>query len=146
MPIEYEIVSGIIVSKCSGVVTGRDIRNVIASYVDNGEAARPHREIFDVRDVGSYEINGNDVRLVVEYVRTTGDRFKGGKVAYVANRDMPYGMGRMFSFFAEDLGIEIQVFRDMNDACSWLGISPDAIDGGKKTEPRPDTGTPTDKR
>jgi hypothetical protein len=132
MPIEYEVISGIVVSTCSGVVTGRDIRNVIASYVDNRDAARPHREIFDLREVGSYEINGDDVRMVVEYVRTTGDRFKGGKVAYVANRDMPYGMGRMFSFFAEDLGINIQVFRDLDEACSWLGISSDTIDRSKK--------------
>ena len=108
---------------------GRDIRNVIASYVDNPDAERPHREVFDLREVGTYEINGDDVRMIVEYVRTTGDRFKGGRVAYVANRDMPYGMGRMFSFFAEDLGIEIQVFRDIKEACAWLGTSVDVING-----------------
>jgi len=45
MPIEFEVVSGIIVSRCSGVVTGRDIRNVIASYVDNGEAGTVHTHV-----------------------------------------------------------------------------------------------------
>lgn len=135
MPVEYEVVSGIAVARCRGVVTGRDIKDLITRYVNDPALDRPHREVFDVREVGAYEISGDDVRAIVEYVKSTGDRFKNGKVAYVASRDMPYGIGRMFSFFSEDAGLELRAFRDMKEACAWLGIDAGLADGAGEKGP-----------
>jgi len=125
MPIDYEVHSGVAIATCRGVVTGRDIRDLIARYVDDSRLSVPHRELFDVGHAESFDVGGDDVRMVVDFVRSTGDRFRGAKVAYVAAGDMPYGIGRMFGAYAENLDIKLRVFRDINDAREWLGLTAD---------------------
>ncbi|GEM_PF-3078820 len=132
MPIEYKIVSGVAVARCWGDVSIDDIKRVIGDYVDDPRLSKPHRELFDLRDVGSFSIGYDGVQDVTEFVKSTGERFSRGKVAYVASRDMPYGIGRIFEVFAESVDIELKAFRNLGDACDWLGLPLDAVEGGDR--------------
>lgn len=52
------------------------------------------------------------------------------RVAAVVGTDLDFGMARMFQFKAEaKLNIEYNVFRDLDEACRWLGVDPKLVPG-----------------
>jgi len=52
---------------------------------------------------------------------------KGAKRALVANSDLAYGLFRMFQLTADGEHGEISLFRDINEARQWLGLSKEAL-------------------
>ena len=49
----------------------------------------------------------------------------GGKSALVMPRDLHFGLGKMFQAYSEidNLQIEVEVFRNIEEAIAWLGCS-----------------------
>lgn len=127
MPIDYRVdeETGIAMAVGRGVVTAEDIIKLIERYQADTRLCRPHKELFDVRGVGEWQVSAENVRVVAAHVESMGDRFRGGQVAYVASSDLAFGIGRIFGVVAEELGIEIRVHRELAEACQWLGLSPE---------------------
>jgi len=46
------------------------------------------------------------------------------KVAIIANKDIDFGLGRMYAAYIEmeDIGVNISVFRTRSEALKWLGL------------------------
>jgi len=64
-------------------------------------------------------VTGSGVRAAADALRaSTAIR----KLGIVASRNEEFGLGRMVELLADESLIEIQVFRDQEDARSWLGI------------------------
>jgi hypothetical protein len=55
--------------------------------------------------------------------RLTGPR-QGGRSAFVFDSDLEYGLGRMYQALSEieNVPIEFQTFRDIDEARQWLGL------------------------
>lgn len=52
-----------------------------------------------------------------------------GRLAIVADRDLIYGMSRMYEALAEGkISMKIRVFRDLREAEEWLGTGPGPAD------------------
>jgi hypothetical protein len=49
------------------------------------------------------------------------EMLRGGRVAMVATTDVTYGVFRMWELQREGLNYEVQVFRDLDLALTWLG-------------------------
>ena len=49
---------------------------------------------------------------------------RGGKTAFVYDRPLEYGIGRMFQSFSEmaDMPFEVQSFQSFEEAKAWLGV------------------------
>ena len=79
-------------------------------------------ELIDARDC---EYSGGGFDEILEYrgVRLESGRPAAGKGrwACVVSDDLMYGLSRMFGTLASDLGVEMRVFRDMDEALGWLG-------------------------
>jgi len=98
MPLEYDVDArtGIVLSRGVGAVTGDDVTHMLGACLADRRLAAPHRELADLRGATAFGLDAAAVRTVAGFVKSTGDRFRGGKVAYVAEENVVYGIGRMF--------------------------------------------------
>jgi hypothetical protein len=70
----------------------------------------------------------DEVREHIVHVGKNISKLGMPKVANVVSRDYDYGMIRMFEILAESKLIHIfQLFRDMSEACQWLGIDENQV-------------------
>ncbi len=65
-------------------------------------------------------ITTEQVKLLVGHMESLSDHLAGARWAIVTNSPASYGMMRMLSVFAERVPMELQVFRDADEANQWL--------------------------
>jgi len=77
-------------------------------------------ELIILEDVDMDEIGSSDVRSLARRAAelSRDDRFR---VCVVAPRDADFGMWRMFQSFRNLGDDRMAVFRNLRDACDWLG-------------------------
>jgi len=49
----------------------------------------------------------------------------------VASSDVHFGLSRLGSVYSEGVGVDVQVFRDLESAITWLTSEPDEPGFGK---------------
>ena len=120
MPIAYEIdpVRGLVRTSCTGQVA---LAEVLAHFdVLQRDPRRPaHLDVLlDLRALTTPP-NPPQLRSVASRIgRVSGLTF--GRCAIVVDRDLVFGLSRMFEAFAQDHFEEIQVFREPAAAEAWL--------------------------
>lgn len=81
--------------------------------------------LVDVRGVDEM-LTATEIRDIAEVVRTNPDIY-GGKRALVADRDVVYGMLRMFELLTSQGPNGYRAFRDVREAAEWLGVDCPAV-------------------
>jgi len=77
--------------------------------------------IWDFRKVESEALSADQLREMVAFVAGIADvRGINYKVAIVVERNVDFGLARMYEVFADDLPCELRVFRDLADAANWM--------------------------
>lgn len=111
------------------------------------EGAAYYREIADHEDYRRGASLFHDVRLVDADVPSTEIRkvALGGprdaspsgvrKIAVLAPADLTFGMMRMLAAMRERPGLELSVFRDLEDAKAWLELPADLGDPFQDMDP-----------
>ena len=81
------------------------------------------RVLCDYRDVSLWEVSAKETfQLVMLYNQFKG-RLGGTRIAIVAPQDLVYGLNRMWQIEVEPLGLEVEVFRKVEPARGWLGLT-----------------------
>jgi hypothetical protein len=120
VPADYEIdvQRAIVLSRAWGRVLGEE-------FVDHQKRLRrdpdfkPHfDQLWDCRDVESTQASAEDMRELAANNPFTG----GSRRAVVAPSNAVFGLSRMFEILTEDTQDEFKVFRDWDEARSWLGL------------------------
>jgi hypothetical protein len=63
------------------------------------------------------------VARMIDVMESTAHRRSAAKAAIVVGSDVAFGMGRMFEIQSlERAEPTFRIFRDMGDACRWLGV------------------------
>jgi hypothetical protein len=108
------------------VLTGRDdlvADDVVAALeraYGHPQLASGMNVLCDLRDART-DLTPRDIRRVVDFVSRHREARGGGKSAVVAGRDVDYGMARIAQVHLEPLGVELAVFRELQEAEEWLG-------------------------
>jgi hypothetical protein len=92
-------------------------------------------ELIDARAC-TYEGRFDDVFGYKEARLKTPCPSAGRRWACVVSSDVMYGISRMFEVLAEKAGVEIGVFRDMDEAVGWLGQQGLSLPGPEQEAPR----------
>jgi len=79
-----------------------------------------NRRLWDVRNVRETPETTDELREAAALVTRLRDLFQGGRVAIVVSTDLYFGLARMFQVFAENSGIDYQIFREIDEARDWL--------------------------
>ena len=81
-----------------------------------------HDELVDVRGVATPDTQGTTLRRVAEAFARADREPERSKIAIVADGDLHYGLSRMYQAFRADSPLVLEVFRDLTEARSWLGL------------------------
>ena len=131
MPITYDIdrARGLVRTSCTGQVT---LPEVLAHFdvLQQDPRRPPHLDVLlDLRALATPP-NSPQLRSVANRIgRVSGLTF--GRCAIVVDRDLVFGLSRMFEAFAQAHFGEIQVFREPAAAETWLARGAETVEGGE---------------
>lgn len=77
--------------------------------------------IWDASELNVDDVTVNDMNFIIDSIKRTSVKRKGGKAAWVVKNRFGFGMGRMFEMMSEEeLPIEIKIFYRVDDAIQWV--------------------------
>lgn len=118
MPISYQISGKTIRVTLSGKNETDDIRQVVARILSDPAFADDLHLLLDSREstanpsVAQIRARAVLLKSVVE------DRPV--RIAFLVSGTLRYGLARMFSVYAQMEGLNIEVFKDIDEACHWI--------------------------
>ena len=101
----------------TGPFTADDLLQSVLHMRDSGFWA--YSALVDARK-GTTDLSPEDARGLVAAIQKLGDPGTRGPLAVIAGDDVTFGMVRVFSAHAEDIGMRVAVFRTMDAALAWL--------------------------
>ena len=109
--------TGIAIATCSGVLRPEDAKEGAEALWRNpgwlGESA-----VWDFREA-HFDLSSPDVQGLAQFILRNQPTAPPSKIAFVTQRDVDFGMARMFEVFRQDPSTEFRVFRDYDEALSW---------------------------
>jgi hypothetical protein len=118
--IEITRTNSLVTLRFSGAVLDDDFRQgargLSAIVADSPDI----HELVDLRAVTSFEVTTATIAAAAQSAPRFSEK---SRQAFVAPRDVVYGLMRMYSILAEQQRPNLQVFRDMDEARKWLGIA-----------------------
>lgn len=109
----------LILSRAWGVLTDQELRTHLTAF-SNDPRFRPNfHQLADFREVTDLAVTSSGVRYLARESPFTG----GSRRALVVSSDAAFGLGRMFQILDDESAPEVEVFRDLDDALAWLGLT-----------------------
>jgi hypothetical protein len=88
-----------------------------------------YTEVLDLRSAEKLDLFRSDMEAIVGY-ESSHELYAGSrKVAFVAPADLEFGLGRMYEMMEHESLMETRVFRELDAACEWAGLSVSDFDG-----------------
>ena len=105
----------------SGMVTADDLRDWGVRYYQGQTTALV---LWDVTQADLSAVEGDQLREIAGVLKRISEVRRGGKTAFVYDKPLEYGIGRMFQSYSEmeNMPFEVQAFRSFDDAMEWLGV------------------------
>ena len=105
----------------TGTLTGTDILTAINAVHQTEEKTRAVIfQIADFRLVEKVEISSADVKRISERDKLTATINPNLISAVVAEKDIVFGMSRMWQAYTDEVSVVTAVFRSMDKAESWV--------------------------
>ena len=127
MPISYTIHADLklLVTRYVGVVTNHEFTKVYYSILEGSEFQHGFNELVDFQEIKEWEVTAGAMENVSALV---SHFYKGSsestRTAILASRDAEYGIGRMYSAYADSDVETVKTFKDVREAMRWLGLNP----------------------
>lgn len=139
MPTEFTIDTkrGVVISRGTGVFTDADYLSHMARMEAHPRFCSAFNKIVDCRGFSHMDLSGGQI----EKLAGKSAFGSGTRIAFVVSSELQHGLARMFATWREiKQAQQVMVFRDMDDAVSWLGLphdyDPEASDESESAEPR----------
>ena len=122
-PIRYRIddARGLIFETWEGEISAVDLRNFLATYLDDPKVLELRRTLGDLR-LAEIKFTGSDLMNIVSNVVIPRLRGASWKTAILVSKPVQYGVSRQWQVFAESFS-EDSLFYDIDDAMTWLLMS-----------------------
>lgn len=118
MPMSYSLDRGrrLVIAKAWGVLVDEDVHSGRQDLLDDPDFERDFGQLFDAREV-------EEVQLSVEVMgrmAQTSILARESRRAFVATTPYQYRMATQFVTLAQPYQPYVQVFRDIDEALTWL--------------------------
>ena len=111
-----------------GIVTARD--ELTAVEIERalqelwGTPGYKGNDLWDLRNGSLAELTQSDVQRIISFLERERPALPIGAIAYVAVRDVDFGVARMFQSLVPDISGRSLVTRDFEHALAWVrGLS-----------------------
>lgn len=123
--IQIEPKTGIAIATCSGILGLSDAREGAAALWKApdwpGKSA-----VWDFREA-QFDLSYSDTQKIAHFILHQQPATPPSKIAFVTQRDVDFGMARVFEVYRDDPHTAFRVFRDYEEAICWAGsLDPDA--------------------
>ncbi len=120
MPASYRIDKslGLVFTTAQGVLTGQDILTHRQRLREDPDFDPSYNQLIDLRDVIEFAASTTEMRKISTYHIST----EKSRRAIVAEKDIYFGMARMYEMYGEADPSQIKVFRGMAEARRWLRL------------------------
>ncbi|MBI5062584.1 MAG: hypothetical protein HZB87_03705 [Desulfatitalea sp.] len=116
-----DLAAGIITHKVTGDLLLEDVQQAFAIRTGHPEFRPEMGVLWDLSEANASRMTSNDIRRIAGQnkarLKKTGVPYK---VAFLAPRDIEYGLSRMYEMFADASLVENRVFRTLEEARRWL--------------------------
>jgi hypothetical protein len=102
-----------------------DTHDIISLLEDFYQSRVTTYLIWDLNEGGNPELSPDDIATIIGISVKYGSQRKKGKTAIVTDNDLYYGLSRMYESYSAiepDMSLQVQVFRDFEQAIAWYGI------------------------
>jgi hypothetical protein len=105
----------------TGTMTGKELFDArSAIFADEGRTRRYRYGPIDYSRVENIEVTARELELIAAKDRKAATDVLGAAVAIVANKDVVFGLARMWEVYMHDAGWETHVFRSREPAEHWI--------------------------
>ena len=102
-----------------------DTHDIISLLTDFYQSRVTTYLIWDLNKGGNPELAPDDIAKIIGISVKYGSQRKNGRTAIVTDNDLYYGLSRMYESYSAiepDMSLQVQVFRDFEQAIAWFGI------------------------
>ena len=127
MSIEYDIIRDkkLVLAKGSGVITGTDVREHLATLAKDERYKAPMKKLVDYRSVDTIRISREEAYSIARMKVKLANTFTGERCAFVSPKDETYSASQVHRTLVDGIGLNTQVFRRIEDALEWLDVTLD---------------------
>ncbi len=119
--IDFNRELGVIVLRYRGTVDFREIKHAFDELVLVQGFRSGLCLVADFRQCHTV-LTGSDVSELAYHARNTDAKWGSTKWAFLAEKDLTFGLSRMYAALASDCQVTTHTFRSARDADNWLGI------------------------
>lgn len=123
MPIHRSIdnKSNLVTLVCSGTLIKGSIKAAFLEMLDDPEFRPGANVLWDFRGIQAEPPREQDILMFAAMVRENqARRGSGYKVAMIVDKDLYYGLIRMYQAYSDELPSDVKIFRSMEEASEWL--------------------------
>jgi hypothetical protein len=123
MPVTQRIdkEAGVVYRTATGHLEMEELVTVVLGAIDHPDYRPGMKSLTDLRGI-DHEVTREDIQRLAELLRGRQTEISGGRGAIVVSSDVSFGMARMLEGLTTQVPYELNVFRDIAEACAWLGI------------------------
>ena len=119
MPVTYRIHEDVVEMTLDGTTTPDEVITTFHAALDDEQTPEEFVLLMDVRKSTSLATRPtNEIIRVAEYLGPFQDRVK--RCAVLATENVHFGLSRLGAVYSETAGVMTSVFRDKDEAISWL--------------------------
>ena len=117
----YDTDKDLTIVTAEGVITADDLLDWGNNYY---EGQITSLILWDVTNADLSTLQGDQLRKIAEAMSRVSEVRRGGKTAFVYDKPLEFGIGRMFQAYSEmeDMPFEVQSFQSFDEAKAWLGV------------------------
>lgn len=121
MPVSHlvDIARGCVLTTLEGTVTTEELVENSLAMARNDEIGHCRVELVDLTGVVGETVDSAVLREIAGNLKRAVHI---ERMAVLASRELDYGLARMFQAYASDGPVDVRVFRDRDEALTWLGL------------------------
>ena len=127
MPFTYEIIESkkLIYAKAAGTVSFNDLLNHIDKLCQDPKYKAPMKKLVDYRQIKKMDLTMDEQEHFVDKKASVNELFAGEKCAIITPTDYGFALARVHAGLSERSNRDTLIFRDFNEALTWLDVELD---------------------
>ena len=107
----------------SGTVGTPEMLAALDDALRQLESGARYNVLSDHRDLTT-AVTPEQIRVLMDALSVRGQGLRGGRCGVVVSTDASYGMMRLMAVHAEAIGIQVGVFRKLEEAMAFISTDP----------------------
>jgi len=124
MALKYRIFSEkrLVYARSEGPLSSEELLAHLHNLAIDPSYRPPMKKLVDYRLSGLQSLSQRDAEEFTELKRSMGPIFQGEVYAIVVATDLDFGLSRVHGSMIETANMQTEVFRDIDEALSWLEV------------------------